>query len=318
MPGPRWKNPPQRLPTELTLTKASPLINYPITKPETFLNTTSSQEHEPSQVNKMVFDHRKNTESLHNPIPPITYVPYDGGVTNSVGKRPTLGNPIEDDPEFHTNREERCAVVLVLDTSGSMAGQPIASLNHSVNNFHSTILEDPLVATKVDIAVISFSHVIYWQDFVNSNQFQPPLLQADGGTIISFPLSVALDMVTKRKDTYRLNGISYHRPWILLITDGEPEHDTDHDINDISVRLRQAEDLRQCSLFTITCEEANDPKTFNLLRDKIAPPNRPPKKTTQENFPELFRWLSNSLAAVSQSSPDDRVRLADTSGWEIV
>ena len=266
----------------------------------------------------MVFDRGREPSSPSNPAEATSYIPYNGGVPSPFGEQPTLGIPIEDAPEFATNREERCAVVLVLDTSGSMTGTPINSLNQSVREFHNTILNDPLVAAKVDVAIVSFSHFVVWQDFVNANQFQPPYLQAEGGTILSFPLSVALDMVTKRKDIYRLNGISYHRPWIVLITDGKPEHDSDEAIDEISRQLRQAEDLRQCSLFTITCGAANRQETYNLLRDKIAPPNRPPKKTTEENFPELFNWLSNSLAAVSQSSPDEQVRLADTSGWEIV
>ncbi len=266
----------------------------------------------------MVFDRGREPNSPRLPAEAASYVPYNGGVPNPFGEQPTLGIPIEDDPEFATNREERCAVILVIDTSGSMIGNRIDLLNQAISSFHSTILADPQVATKVDIALITFSHYLLWDDFVNANQFQPVHLRPDGGTVISFPLSVALDMVTKRKDTYRLNGISYHRPWIILITDGDPEHDTDEDIDEISRRLRQAEDLRQCSLFTITCGEANRQETYNLLRDKIAPPNRPPKKTTEANFAELFNWLSNSLAAVSQSSPNDQVRLADTSGWEIV
>ena len=266
----------------------------------------------------MVFDTTREPNNPSNPAEAATYIPYNGGVLGPSGNLPSVGMPIEDDPEFNFNREERCAVVLVLDTSGSMAGTPINSLNEAIQSFHEYILADPMVSAKVDIGIVSFSHFLTWQDFVNANQFQPPYLQADGGTIISFPLDVALDLVTKRKDTYRLNGISYHRPWIILITDGAPEHDTDGSIEEVSRRLRQAEDLRQCSLFAITCGEANRPETINLLRDKIAPPNRPPKKTTEANFGELFNWLSNSLTAVSQSSPDDQVRLADTSGWEIV
>ena len=266
----------------------------------------------------MAFDTTREPNNPSNPAEAATYVPYNGGIPSPFGNLPSVGMPIEDDPEFNFNREERCAVVLVLDTSGSMAGTSINSLNQAIHSFHEYILADPMVSAKVDIAIISFSHFLTWQDFVNANQFQTPYLQADGGTIISFPLDVALDLVTKRKDTYRLNGISYHRPWIILITDGAPEHDNDGSIEEISRRLRQAEDLRQCSLFAITCGEANRPETINLLRDKIAPPNRPPKKTTEANFGELFNWLSNSLTAVSQSSPDDQVRLADTSGWEIV
>ena len=54
---------------------------------------------------------------------PEDYVAYNGGLPSPGRAGPTLGLPIEDALEFAANREEPCAVVLVLDTSGSMAGQ---------------------------------------------------------------------------------------------------------------------------------------------------------------------------------------------------
>ena len=32
----------------------------------------------------------------------------------------------------------------------------------------------------------------------------------------------AVEMLHRRKDSYRTNGISYYRPWIFMISDGEP------------------------------------------------------------------------------------------------
>ena len=257
-----------------------------------------------------------NRESLQQAG--YAYVPYDEALRPPGSSVPTLGLAVRDAPEFANNREERCPIVLVLDTSSSMNGKPIAELNEAVRTFHKDLSADPLVESKVDVAVIQFNNVINFEDFVNGTSFHPPNLSANGGTIFSFPLVVALDMITKRKDTYRLNGISYHRPWIVFITDGHPEHDTEDAIDDIGRRLREAEGRRECSLFVITCGQANEAHTTNLLRDRIANPSRPPKKTKEENFKELFNWLSNSMAAVSQSSPDEQVRLPDTSGWEIV
>ena len=244
------------------------------------------------------------------------YQPYpsDGNVNDN--HLPTLGRPTGHEAEFERNAEERCAVVLVLDISGSMIGEPIRLLNEAVNKFHQNLLEDPLIAIKVDVGMVMFNHNVSYHDFINATEFQPPTMQPSGGTVLSFPLNIALDMIAKRKDVYRINGISYHRPWIVLITDGYPEHDKEADLESAGKRVRAADANKECSLFTITCGTANE-TAGAMLKDKITPPGKPPKKTTEANFSELFNWLSNSMAAVSQSSPTDQVRLEDTSGWEI-
>ena len=117
-----------------------------------------------------------------------------------------------------------------------------------------------------------------------------------------------MDMVTQRKDDYRMNGISYYRPWIVLLTDGYPEHDSEAELTHAGERVREANDQKQFNLFAITCGDANE-TAISLIRDKITPPGRPPKKTTEANFSELFQWLSNSMTAVSRSSPSDQIVL---------
>ena len=88
-----------------------------------------------------------------------------------------------------------------------MKGEPIKLLNEAVKQFHRNLTEDPLIAIKVDIGMVTFNHNMIYTDFVNATEFKPPVMHASGGTKLSFALSVALDMVAKRKDVYRINGI---------------------------------------------------------------------------------------------------------------
>lgn len=45
-------------------------------------------------------------------------------------------------PEFVENPENRCPVILLLDTSGSMYGQPIQELNRGLAAFKEDVLRD--------------------------------------------------------------------------------------------------------------------------------------------------------------------------------
>lgn len=260
---------------------------------------------------------RQQQEALEQTSGP-SYVPYprEGIKDANSALQPTVGRPEPNKAEFIDNTEERCAVVLVLDKSASMAGERVRQLNEATAKFKRNLMEENTVARKIDVAVNEFNNLARFHPFQNAKIWQPPVIEPSGGTCLSYALDVALDAVQQRKDDYRMNGISYHRPWIVVLTDGYPEHDSEAELDAVGERIREAHEQRQCNLFFITCGEANG-EAISLIREKITPPGRPPKKTTEANFSELFDWLSNSMTAVSRSSPTDQIRLEDTSGWEI-
>ena len=264
---------------------------------------------------------KSNRETIRLRSGGVPYQPYRSteefgpGQQNSSATLNTVFPP--NSFEFEQNQEERCAIMLCLDCSGSMAGTPIKELGEAVEQFGKDLREDPSVAVKVDVGVILFSEVVNWFDFTNSTSFNCSELQAEGGTKIAFALNVALDMCERRKDFYRQNGIAYHRPWVVLITDGHPEHDTPDEIREIHERLKDADDKRRVAIFTIACGDDSE-RLAQWLSGNIAPPSRPAKRTSEANFKDLFRWLSNSQISLSKSTPGERVELPSTDGWEIV
>ncbi len=62
-------------------------------------------------------------------------------------------------PEFVENPENRCPVLLLLDTSGSMAGEPIQELNRGIAAFKEDVLKDTKASLSVEVAMITFGPV---------------------------------------------------------------------------------------------------------------------------------------------------------------
>jgi uncharacterized protein YegL len=130
------------------------------------------------------------------------------------------------DVTFADNPENRCPVVLVLDTSGSMGGRPIQELNAGLQTLQSELASDSLASKRVEIAIITFGPVRVECDFTGVQQFIAPTLATTGDTPMGAAVERAIQLLRKRKDTYRQNGISFYRPWIFLITDGSPTDST--------------------------------------------------------------------------------------------
>ncbi len=206
--------------------------------------------------------------------------------------------------EFAENPEPRCAVVLALDVSGSMAGQPIAELNAGLKELAQALKADKLAALRVELAVATFGGSVTIIDFVPADAFQPPTLSAHGGTPMGAAVQKALALLRERKDTYKRNGLDYFRPWLFLISDGAPT-DAWEAAADLA---RQEEENKGVSVYAIGVQDAD---LQTLARFSAT---RPPLKLQGLAFSELFQWLSKSLSAVAQSQPGQQVALPAV-GW---
>lgn len=210
--------------------------------------------------------------------------------------------------EFAENPEPRCPCVLLLDTSGSMQGDAIEALNQGLLSFKDELVKNSIAARRVEIAIVTFdSHVNVVQDFVTADQFNPPILTAQGLTSMGAGIHKALDMVQERKSLYRANGIAYYRPWVFMITDGEPQGELDHLVEQAAIRLQGDEASKRVAFFSVGVENAN------MMRlNQIAV--RTPLKLKRLNFIEMFVWLSASMSAVSHSQIDEQIALPPI-GW---
>lgn len=214
---------------------------------------------------------------------------------------------LEDLIEFADNPEPRCPLVLVLDTSGSMAGKPIQELNDGLALLAQDLATDELASQRVEIAIVTFGPVDVVQDFIVADQFEPPRLTTTGVTPLGAAVERAVEMVGERKDQYKAAGISYFRPWIFVITDGAP---TDK-WAEAKRLVHQGEANQAFSFFAVGVADAD----YSVLNE-LAP--RGALALQGLAFRELFQWLSQSQRQVSSSRPGDQLALPPTTGWASV
>lgn len=211
--------------------------------------------------------------------------------------------------ESPENYEQKCLCVLVLDVSGSMVGPPIKELNKGLQTFCYQVVKDETAAERLEVCIITFESVVQCiQEPMLVRNFKMPDLQAGGSTQLAQGVKEAIMKVAHRKIWYRKTGQPYYRPFIILITDGDP--DGDQNIEELMFEINQGVNEKKFIFFPIGVQDAN----MNTLK-AIAHPGTPPMKLKGLNFIEFFQWLSNSVGVITKSKEGEQIQLPDTGSW---
>lgn len=229
-----------------------------------------------------------------------------------MAEETTLEETLEQTVEIANPQHPHCATVLVLDTSGSMSGDKIRQLNDAIRFFQEDVASDDLARKRVELALLAFGDdVRLEQGFGSVEDMTAPTLKANGGTPMGSAILKAVELVTERKASYRQVGTDYFRPWIFLITDGQP---TDMSPGDETWRkvveaVHGGEKRGEFLFFGVGVEPAD----MSSLAE-ICPSGRPPLKLRPGHFKEMFAWLSKSQQRVSASRVGEQVPLPDPTG----
>ena len=188
----------------------------------------------------------------------------------------------------------RLPVYLLLDCSGSMAGEPIEGVRKGVNLLHDALLSDPVAMDTAYLSVITFSTKANITPLRSLFDFQPPQIDADGWTAMGAALNLLADSVEKdirRKRSEDERGD--YRPLVFLFTDGHP---TDNDV--FPEAVKRVKEMRWGQFVACAGGRNADVNKLWEIADTILMMD----ELSQESFQQYFKWVSASI--VSSMTPN--------------
>lgn len=197
------------------------------------------------------------------------------------------------------NFEQKCLCVFAIDVSGSMESCEL-ELNKGLQQFAIDVASDPALCAKLEVGIVTFgSTAQVLQTPALLDAFEMPILQVDGLTAMVDGVRLAMQMVQDRKDYWKQSGINYYRPWIVLITDGEP--DGKQDIEGLAREVEAAKQAKKFQFLPIGVKGANMQKLALISGSK-------PHMLQGFNFAKFFTWLSKSIGLIAQSKEGDKIK----------
>lgn len=120
----------------------------------------------------------------------------------------------------------RLPVYILLDTSGSMYGEPIEAVKNGVQVLVSTLRSDPYALETAYLSVITFNSTAQ-QDvpLTELASFQQPALTASGCTALGGALSLLAQKADAEVTKTTAEQKGDWKPLVFIMTDGEPTDD---------------------------------------------------------------------------------------------
>ncbi len=185
----------------------------------------------------------------------------------------------------------RLPVYLLLDTSGSMFGEPIEAVKNGVQTLIASLRQDPYALETAYISIITFSsNAQQITPLTELSAFQVPQIEANGCTA----LGEALELLAKKADaevtktTADVKGD--WRPLVFILTDGNPT-------DDLSKGLAEFKKRKFGVVVACAAGQGASTDTLKQITESVVQLDT----ADSASLKQFFKWVTASISTSSKS-----------------
>lgn len=185
----------------------------------------------------------------------------------------------------------RLPVYLVLDTSGSMSGEPIEAVRQGIKALLADLRSDPTALETAYMSVITFDSAA--QQVVPLTElltFQEPVLNATGSTALGDALRLLERCIDNEIRKSGENQKGDWRPLVFIMTDGQPTDNWESAAD--SIKRKKIGNIIGCA-----AGSGADPSVLQRITELVVELNN----LQPDTLKAFFKWVSSSIKQTSAS-----------------
>ena len=183
----------------------------------------------------------------------------------------------------------RLPVYLLLDTSGSMTGEPIEAVKNGVQMMIHSLRQNPQAIETAFVSIITFDseakQVVPLTDLAS---FQMVELKANGLTSLGKALELLADRLTNEVTKTTLEQKGDWKPITFIMTDGVPT-------DDWQAGFQKLKAVKKGLIVGCAAGNNADDKVLKEISDQVVRLSN----TDADSIGKFFQWVSASIATTS-------------------
>ena len=183
----------------------------------------------------------------------------------------------------------RLPVFLLLDTSGSMTGEPIEAVKNGVQMMVHSLRQNPQAIETAFVSIITFdSEAKQLIPLTDLASFQTIDLKAAGTTALGAALSLLADKLENEVTKTTLEQKGDWKPIVFIMTDGVPT-------DDWQAGFQKLKAVKKGLIVGCAAGNNADDKVLKEIADQVVRLSN----TDADSIGKFFQWVSASIATTS-------------------